>query len=310
MSPTDETIQVPETAAEDGASLLPADLQGILDTYRSEGYALIRGLIPEDRCAKVRDSFANEVKPYKGLLPRINGCEEVNRFNEQGFLLNSLMNVQGSKSTRGVPNYLVDALTVLTHENLKTVLAAFFQRGVGLMTWNHIVANPVTRPHCDTHFWTQDIAVGDIVGVWIALEDIHAGAGRLYVYPRSHLYDMKPVFSSWRGRDGKLANLLDAQYDTIVLDLIKAQRWTCTAPSLKAGDVLLWDSRTIHGSLPTSEPQHSRSSFTSHFSSSRGRFIKARTRRTQVNGIAVAYPKFNIKNYIRGFLGSKRNLTR
>ena len=309
VSPTGVPVQVPEDASEDRLSLEPTALDDIRSAYFRDGYALIRNLVPPDACANVRACFAKEVMPYGGLLPRINGQEEVNKFNDNGFLVNSLMNVQ-KKVDRAVPEYLSSALAVLTHDRLRSVLSTFFPKGVGLMTWNHIVANPVTRPHCDNHFWTQDIEVGDIVGVWIALEDIHAGAGRLYVYPKSHAFDMRPALSKWHGRDGKLANLRDSRYDDIVLDLIETQKWNCTAPSLRTGDVLLWDSRTIHGSLPTTEPQRSRSSFTSHFSSSHGRFIKARTRRTLVNGVAVAFPRFSLGRMVKRIFSSPDHVER
>jgi phytanoyl-CoA hydroxylase len=37
------------------------------------------------------------------------------------------------------------------------------------------------------------------------------------------------------------------------------------APALKAGDVLFWNSRAIHGSLPTIDERYSRKSLTCHY---------------------------------------------
>jgi phytanoyl-CoA hydroxylase len=37
------------------------------------------------------------------------------------------------------------------------------------------------------------------------------------------------------------------------------------APALKTGDVLFWNSRTIHGSLPTIDERYSRKSLTCHY---------------------------------------------
>jgi phytanoyl-CoA hydroxylase len=50
-----------------------------------------------------------------------------------------------------------------------------------------------------------------------------------------------------------------------VLDLIERFKLECRAPALNKGDVLFWHSKTIHGSLETRQPEHSRSSFTAHW---------------------------------------------
>lgn len=296
LSPTGEEIHVPENAAEDGASFRKPELHEAFQFYRQNGFVVIRNLIPENYCAKLRISFEREVKTYAGPLPRINGKNEPNRYNERGFLLNTLMNVQ-RRSTRGIRTYVADVFAVLTHRNLKDVLEAFFKHSVGLITWNHFEANPVTQPHTDCYFWAQDMAFGEVVGAWIALENIHHGAGRLYVYPHSHTVDVKQFLAS-SGQPADRISPTDPHHQRAILDLAKAQGWKCSAPSLSVGDVLLWDSRTIHGSLVTTAPQYSRSSLTCHFSSSDGRFIKARARRTLVNGIAVLNPKFSLKEFL------------
>ena len=308
-SPTGEQIQVPEYGAEDVMAFSRDSRKAVLEFFHQNGFALVRNLIPEEYCKRIQSSFNSEIKPRTGLLPRINGHDERNRFNENGFLINSLMNVQ-RKAIRGISTYTADVLAVLTHQHLKTMLEGFFHDGIGLMTWNHSESNPVTKPHCDAHFWTKDISVGDIVGVWIALETIHPGAGRLYVYPHSHEMDMRqllapqsdPNKAEERERESMVPlNVLSETYQQSIVNLIKSKGWSCTAPSLQAGDVLLWDARTIHGSLPTTTPQFSRSSLTSHFTAIR--FIKKRNRRTRINGIGVAFPRFSLQT-IKGLFSS------
>lgn len=285
---TAKDVQGPDNAAEDVPSFRQADLHDAFQFYRQNGFVVIRKLIPEEYCTRVRTSFAAEVKPYAGRLPRISGNDEFNRFDERGFLLNALMNVQ-RKSTRGIPTYIADVFAVLTHKNLKDVLEAFFEHRVIRLTWNHFEANPVTLPHFDSYFWARDMAFGEVVGVWIALENIHRAAGRLYVYPRSHTVDMTELLAS-SGQPAECISPKDSHYQRAIVEMVKSQGWTCTAPSLNAGDVLLWDSRTIHGSLVTTAPDHSRSSLTCHFSSRDGRFNKE-----QGNGIAVVFSRYILK---------------
>ena len=68
------------------------------------------------------------------------------------------------------------------------------------------------------------------------------------------------------------------------------------APALAAGDVLLWSSLTVHGSLATFEPSRSRRSFTAHFIPSSSHLVQWQRRTvpldlTMVNGVPVHHPK-------------------
>ena len=55
-----------------------------------------------------------------------------------------------------------------------------------------------------------------------------------------------------------------AAYHLAMLDLMRDSGLTVVAPYLAAGDVLLWNSLTVHGSLPASRPGLSRASLTAH----------------------------------------------
>ena len=105
---------------------------------------------------------------------------------------------------------------------------------------------------------------GDIIGALVALEDIHAKAGRLFVSPFSHTIDLPELA---RKRTIIMEKLYpnDASYRRPILQLMDEGIFTCKAPCFRTGDVIFWDSRTVHGSLATDEPRYSRPSFTAHF---------------------------------------------
>jgi phytanoyl-CoA hydroxylase len=46
---------------------------------------------------------------------------------------------------------------------------------------------------------------------------------------------------------------------------LDAHQDTIHAPALKKGDVLFWNSRTVHGSLETTDERYSRKSLTAHY---------------------------------------------
>ena len=70
-----------------------------------------------------------------------------------------------------------------------------------------------------------------MVGAWIALEDIAPGAGRFFIYPRSHLIDL----ALNRGSLSIASN--HAGYKKMVLDVIREHGLECRAPALQKGDV-------------------------------------------------------------------------
>ena len=64
-----------------------------------------------------------------------------------------------------------------------------------------------TIPHIDS-WYLDTLPKGDLLGAWIALEDIRSENGSFYVYPGSHLND-------WSGLEGFshdqfIENILDA----------------------------------------------------------------------------------------------------
>jgi phytanoyl-CoA hydroxylase len=124
----------------------------------------------------------------------------------------------------------------------------------------------------------------------VALEDIQPGAGRFYVYPGSHKIDIDKI-----GRN--LNIILDRQaYIRLVVDTINEHNLKCEAPALKKGDVLFWHGKTIHGSLPTTQPQYSRSSFTAHYMPVSRSLLQLQVRQKklnlrEVNGMKVNFPK-------------------
>jgi phytanoyl-CoA hydroxylase len=129
-----------------------------------------------------------------------------------------------------------------------------------------------------------------MAAAWIAVEDIDPGAGRFYIYPRSHRIDMAK-----NGGNFDIA-FNHQRYKQLVIDLINKFSLECRAPALRKGDVLFWAAKTIHGSLSTTRPERSRASFTSHFIPASKPFLQFQSRvktlsLRDVNGVAVHHPK-------------------
>jgi phytanoyl-CoA hydroxylase len=125
---------------------------------------------------------------------------------------------------------------------------------------------------------------------WIAVEDIAATAGRFFICPGSHKIRLK---------DHSLYNNIAENHETYissVVDEIRSNDLEIRAPVMSKGDVLFWNSLTIHGSLNSQDPVRSRSSITCHAIPRSRRFLQLQSRlhvlaTEEVNGTAIYRPK-------------------
>jgi phytanoyl-CoA hydroxylase len=284
-----DPLAVPRTAAEDHEHPAIADPRQAREFYDREGYVVCRNLIPAADCAELRAAFAREIKPSTGYIYRqATASPEKHALTEHGFVRNSILNLQDLRVDRyGETRRL--ALGIFTGSALRSTVANILGEPGTLVQSMYFDGNPATWPHQDTYYLDSE-EIGRMTAAWIALEDIHPGAGRFYVYPRSHLIDM-----TRNGGDFDIAFNHD-RYKALVTEVIVGQRLACRAPALNAGDVLLWAAKTIHGSLPTTEPTRSRASLTAHFIPSSKGFLQWQSRLRplrlkHINGVPVHCPK-------------------
>jgi phytanoyl-CoA hydroxylase len=143
--------------------------------------------------------------------------------------------------------------SIITHHNISNCLSDFTE------SKNHVWYQSMffdkstgTKLHQDT-WYLDTIPNGKLVGVWIALEDIEYSAGPFCIYTNSDSKKVKPE---------------DFDFDNIENDINfknqypSAKRFDFTA---KKGDILIWDSLTIHGALLPKDDSMTRKSITAHF---------------------------------------------
>lgn len=94
---------------------------------------------------------------------------------------------------------------------------------------------------------------GKLVGVWIALEDIEETAGPFCIYSNSDTSKIDPLDFDFENLDSDF-NFKSA--------FPGAVRYDFTA---RAGDILIWDSLSIHGALLPDNEAKTRKSITAHF---------------------------------------------
>ena len=321
LTPRGLRVQVPETIEEDPSPGFDvADGEGIRRYYDENGYVVVRGLMNREDCGRLRELWNSQVKPSEAFIYRqATAKAERHSVNAQGWIMNPILNLQ-SVDPRLYPDFrsfavdriltapgLVKAFWGLLGEQPKVVQSMYFE------------GNSATWEHQDSYYLDSE-HVGSMSAAWIAMEDIAATAGRFFVCPQSHRLDL--------GRHSMDTNIADHHevYIQSVVQKVRELGLKIHAPCLRQGDVLLWNAWTIHGSLDSQDPLHSRSSVTCHAIADSHRFLQLQTRLmkldiTRVNGVNMHCPKdlvrlknraiFHIEtNYPRMFYWAKRSAIR
>ena len=277
--PSDETIIYP-TMADPGA---------VRDYYDREGYVVVRGLVDRRACDEMRAVFDGEVKPFEGYIYRQASANPERHVRTQfGYMLNSILNIH-AVDPRFFPTFRRHGADLITSAPLQSAVRAILGEAGKIVQSMYFEGNPATWAHQDTYYLDSE-KLGMMAGVWIALEDIAPGSGRFFIYPRSHLVDL-----ALNRRSMSIASN-HAGYKKQVIDIIRQNGLECRAPALRKGDVLFWSSKTIHGSMETTQPERSRSSVTAHYIPVSTRFLQYQTRikplsLSTINGMQVHTPK-------------------
>jgi phytanoyl-CoA hydroxylase len=290
VAPHGATIQVPGTPAEESVRYPTLEEPAALRAYYDEhGYVVVRTCVPAHACDAARAAFEAEVKPFGGYIYRqASANPERHVLTEHGFMLNSILNVHAVDS-RQFPAFRKVGSDIITSPALQRLARILLGESGTLVQSMYFEGNPATWAHQDTYYLDSE-QLGRMTAAWIALEDISPGAGRFYVYPGSHRVDMELN----RGELSIASN--HAGYKRKVLDVIERHGFECRAPALRKGDVLMWNAKTIHGSMETRQPECSRSSLTAHYIPSSTRFMQYQTRPkalklAPINGMPVHHAK-------------------
>ena len=222
--------------------------------YDEHGYVVVRKLVPEERIAKLLGVYQQYIVPSRQRFFRQNSSRyERNQLNEYGYVRQSFLDIHDYQR---FPEFSAAARDIFCgKEMMEAVSAVTGAPHHNLMQTMLFDLNTATWPHQDWYY-LDSVPNGSLIAAWIALEDIKEEAGRFYVMPGSHQIgdfgarEPGVTLERWIKRVG---------------DFVQQHRPSQFAPALRRGDVLLWNSRTVHGSLPTRDEKYSRKSLTAHY---------------------------------------------
>ena len=289
------SVSVPETEIEDVSEKYSiSELEDAKAYYESNGYVVFKNVIPSVDCDEAMRLWELEVKSStKYLYRQATAKAETNKFNNSGWVMNPILNLQSLN-----PKYFKQLRThtverILTSESLVSILKFIINDAPKIVQSMYFEGNSATWEHQDSYYLDSE-NIGKMVACWIALEDITAAAGRFFVCPGSHKLNL--------GLQNIETNIADNHdvYINSVVEEIKRQKLEIRPPKLDKGDLLLWNSWTIHGSLNSQDQKRSRSSITCHVIPASDKFLQLQSRSwmpetDDLNGVKVWRPKDQAK---------------
>ncbi len=172
-------------------------------------------------------------------------------FDKYGYLSESIL---GFTRQWNIRNLARSGREILLGYKIKKILNKVFPQFKDFVQQNNMLFDKSmeTIDHIDS--WYLDThPKGYLVGAWIALEDIHPDCGPFRVYPGSHK-KIDPY---------RLQNL---NHNEFIEEISKIKKgYKAKELILKKGDVVIWDSRLIHGASKVKDASLSRKSLTSHY---------------------------------------------
>ena len=145
------------------------------------------------------------------------------------------------------------------------VLRLLLNKKVDLFQSINFLEGSQQRTHSDSiHMST--FPYGNLIAVWVALEDITLESGPLHYYPGSHKlpYVMNREFDNV-GTKFKLGNKTYVDYEDHIEKVVEENRFEKQVFNAKKGDVLIWHANLLHGGEPVLDKKSSRKSMVFHY---------------------------------------------
>jgi len=275
QTPNGLNVEVPEDKNEDATPKfdINSEIKLAVKYYNDNGYVIFSDCVSQEYCHQIRKLWEKDIKPYKGTIYRqVTGKVEKNLFNENNWIMNPILNLQSLN-----PNLFTDLRNIVDKEvfsnsSICNVLKSILGDKPKIVQSMYFEGNSATWEHQDSYYLDSE-KIGEMTAGWLALEEIKADAGRFFICPGSH-----KIEHGKQNIDNNIADNHD-KYINEIVSIIKSKKMKIKAPYMAAGDVLFWNSWTIHGSIDSQNKNFSRSSITMHAIPAKRKFLQFHTRK-------------------------------
>ena len=223
----------------------------VVEQFEQDGYTIVPDLIPHakiDHLVERLERFKRGRRPYwsesihKSILPGL---------DDHGFLTESMEQFTHLWFSGGLAQAGND---ILLGDEINGVLRQLKPGRDEFVHWlNHMFDRSTgSVDHIDNWYLDTDPA-GELIGAWVALEDIHPDSGAFHVFPKSHL------------RPG-MSDLWPLDHVAFIKHCAGLAATLEPLPIIiKKGTVVFFHPLILHGAADQRDPRYSRKSVTAHY---------------------------------------------
>lgn len=226
---------------EAGFDQLPDKWQEALKGWSANGYAVLENFL-NDKEAEAINTEIEEMISNKEVKFRYNGKKIMFAFHR-------------SKLIRDLA----------TGDRLCGILNMLMGKKVALFQSINFLKASEQKTHSDSIHMTT-FPLGNLIAVWIALEDIGEDQGPLHYYPKSHTlpYLMNSDFDN-EGSSLFLGNKTYLDYEDRIHQLVSKNNLKKQSFHAKKGDLFIWHANLLHGGNPMNNKDLTRKSMVLHY---------------------------------------------
>jgi phytanoyl-CoA hydroxylase len=223
--------------------------------YAAEGYYVVRRAIPDTLVRGLAARFIHDAKRCPEPQLRQNQRKEPNTFDGFGFMKVPLCQPHLSTSAT-LADFRTAVLDVVCSAEMLKALATITLHPRHVLKQIMLFEQAATPAHQDW-VYLDSFPPGCLTAAWVALEDIHPDATRFFVVPGSQAFQRDfPHDWIWNSN----------RYTEAIAEVVRSEfADRVVVPEMRAGDVLFWNSRLIHGSRAGVDPSRSRLSLAVHY---------------------------------------------
>lgn len=152
-----------------------------------------------------------------------------------------------------------------TNTKLLSILNMLMGKKVDLFQSINFLHGSQQRTHSDSVHMTT-FPTGNIIAIWVALEDIYLENGPLHYYPGSHKlpYIFNKDYDNL-GTKFKLGEKTYPDYENKIDEVVKGNKLEKQVFLAKKGDLLIWHANLLHGGEPHLDKNATRKSMVFHY---------------------------------------------
>jgi phytanoyl-CoA hydroxylase len=223
----------------------------LLDHYQQEGYVIVPDLIPHAKIDTLVERFERFKRGNRPFWSESIHTWMRPELDDKGFLVQSMENFTRLWFSGGLNEAGKD---ILLGTELRDVMRQLSPGNSEFVHWlNHMFDRSTgSIDHIDNWYLDSD-PPGQLIGAWIALEDIHPDSGPFRLFPRSHLLP-------------GLEDLWKLDHDAFIKHCAGLTRQLEPFYAIiKKGTVVFFTPFLLHGAVDQRDPRYSRKSVTGHY---------------------------------------------